>query len=117
MPTINIKVTLITPEDKLEGNYKAILDPEQDIVIYQEADKTITKIDYKEKVLKRENNEIRMYYSFIENKKTKGIIEIKKLKKELELNIKTKKIIQHKNNIEIIYDLEKASYRYKIEVI
>ena len=72
MPTINIKVTLITPEDKLEENYKAILDPEQDIVIYQEADKTITKIDYKEKVLKRENNEIRMYYSFIENKKTKN---------------------------------------------
>lgn len=117
MPTINIKVTLITPQETLEKNYNAIFQPQHNMIVYQEQDKTITKINLKERKLKRENDDVIMYYSFIEKQNTKGIIKIKKLKRELILKINTKKIIQNKNNIEIIYELEKESYCYKLEVI
>ena len=58
-----------------------------------------------------------MEYLFNEQEKTKGIIKIKELNQNLQVNIQTKKINQQNKNIEIEYQLEEESYKYKLEVI
>ena len=51
MPKINIKVTLITPEQKEVKQYKAIFHPEENSIMYKEQDKTTTKVNLKYKKL------------------------------------------------------------------
>lgn len=117
MPKINIKVTLITPEQKEVKQYKAIFHPEENSIMYKEQDKTTTKVNLKYKKLRRENEELLMEYLFDEEKNTKGRVTIKSLNKTLELNLKATKINQVDKNIEINYVLENDEYKYKLEVI
>lgn len=117
MPKINIKVTLITPEQKEVKQYKAIFHPEENSIMYKEEDKTTTKVNLKYKKLRRENEELLMEYLFAEEKNTKGRVTIKSLNKTLELNLKATKINQVDKNIEINYVLENDEYKYKLEVI
>ena len=117
MPKIDIKVTLITPEQKEVKQYKAIFHPEENSIMYKEEDKTTTKVNLKYKKLRRENEELLMEYLFDEEKNTKGRVTIKSLNKTLELNLKAKKINQVDKNIEINYVLENDEYKYKLEVI
>ena len=117
MPKINIKVTLITPEQKEVKQYKAIFHPEENSIMYKEQDKTTTKVNLKYKKLRRENEELLMEYLFAEEKNTKGRVTIKSLNKTLELNLKATKINQVDKNIEINYVLENDEYKYKLEVI
>lgn len=117
MPKIDIKVTLITPEQKEVKQYKAIFHPEENSIMYKEEDKTTTKVNLKYKKLRRENEELLMEYLFDEEKNTKGRVTIKSLNKTLELNLKATKINQVDKNIEINYVLENDEYKYKLEVI
>lgn len=117
MPKIDIKVTLITPEQKEVKQYKAIFHPEENSIMYKEEDKTTTKVNLKYKKLRRENEELLMEYLFAEEKNTKGRVTIKSLNKTLELNLKATKINQVDKNIEINYVLENDEYKYKLEVI
>ena len=117
MPKITIKVTLTTPEKTIKGTYNAIFHPEENSIVYKDQDNTTTKINLNEKKLRRENEDLFMEYLFEENKKTKGIVTVKTLKKTLELILNTKKIHQENQNIEINYILENDEYKYKLEVI
>jgi hypothetical protein len=117
MPKINIKITLKTKEQTIENKYKAIFHPETNIIIYQEEDKTKTQFDLRNLRLRRENENLWLEYLFNEQEKTKGIIKIKELNQNLQVNIQTQKINQQNKNIEIEYQLEEESYKYKLEVI
>ena len=117
MPKINIKITLKTKEQTIENKYKAIFFFFSNIIIYQEEDKTKNQFDLRNLRLRRENENLWLEYLFNEQEKTKGIIKIKELNQNLQVNIQTKKINQQNKNIEIEYQLEEESYKYKLEVI
>ncbi len=117
MSKIRIKVTLITPEKVLENEYNAIFHSDENTIVYQEKDKTITKINKDELRLRRENDKLLMEYEFKNNMNTIAKVFSKELSKLLELNIKTSEIINSDKNIEITYKLENEDYKYKIEVL
>ena len=117
MPRLNIKITLTTPEETIENIYNAIFQPDQNIIIYKEKDDTKTKFNLKSLKLRRENKELIMEYLFKQEQLTIGIVEIKSLQKRVELNLKTKKILQSKDKVEIFYQIEEEQYKYKLEVI
>ena len=117
MAKINIKVTLISEDDIKEENYHAIFQKEEDVITYQEQDQTITKINKKGSKLRRENKELIMEFSFDEGKETLGKLHIKNLNKNLNLKVKTNKILKEENKLEIEYELENQKYTYKLEVI
>lgn len=112
MPKLNIKVTVINDEDRQSFITNAIIQDE--VLKYKERDNTTVIYDYKNNSLFRENNELRMEYSF---NNEKGNIFIKELNKELNIDIKTKKIERKNNDIEIEYVMEKTNFLYKIEEI
>ena len=117
MPKINIKVTLITPDLIEEKTYPALLHSTQKQIIYQEKDKTITKVDLAQAKLQRENEELWMEYSFDESMPTTGYVKIKKLNQKVLLNLNTKKIIKEKKKFEINYQVENQDYKYTLQVI
>lgn len=117
MPKINIKVTLITPDLIEEKTYPALFHSTQNQIIYQEKDKTITKVDLAQAKLQRENEELWMEYSFDESMPTTGYVKIKKLNQKVLLNLNTKKIIKEKKKFEINYQVENQDYKYTLEVI
>lgn len=117
MPKINIKVSLITPEQSINNTYKAIFHPNSQEIVYLEEDKTKMTIQLKKTKLRREKEDLWMEYSFKEQNITQGIIKIKSLNKSVLVNIKTIKLIQKNKNIEIEYELENENYKYKLEVI
>lgn len=119
MPKINIKVTIINNDKKLEQKYNAIFHPKENEIVYQEEDKTITKLKIEnEKIkLRRNNNELEMEYIFHEHTPSKAEIKVKSLNKILNLELKTEKIIKKGKNIELFYKLEEDKFQYKLEVI
>lgn len=112
MPKLNIKVTVINDEEKQSFITNAIIQDE--VLKYKERDNTTVIYDYKNNSLFRENNELRMEYSFNNGE---GNIFIKELNKKLNLDIKTNKLERKNNNIEIGYIMEDSSFLYKIEEI
>ena len=112
MPRLNIKVTVINDEETQEFITNAIIQDE--ILKYKERDNTTVIYDYKNNSLFRENNELRMDYSFNSGK---GNIFIKGLNKKLNIKIKTKKIERKINIIEIEYVIENNNFLYKVEEI
>lgn len=117
MAKITAKVTLVTPTETKKNIYNAIFHQNTQEIIYQEEDKTITKINLKEPRLRRENVNLWMEYVFNQQVSTNGIIKVKDVNQEVLVNIKTSKIKQQNNNIEIEYQLENENYKYKLEVI
>lgn len=119
MPKIAVHITLKTPEKTYTYDVPAILQDQEQTIIYQEndPDKTISKFNLSKKVLTRENNIFLMNYQFDSKHKTTGEITMKDLNKKVYLNIKTNKISRKTNNIEIDYLVEKEPYNYKIEVL
>lgn len=117
MAKIKIKVTLNTSDLNKSQEYSAIFQPKDQIIIYQEEDKTITKIYLKEPKLRRENDKLWMELVFSESKITDAKVKVKDLNKILMLQLKTLKVIKNKENIEINYQLENEKYKYKLEVL
>ncbi len=117
MSKIKIKVTLNTNNVNESQEYSAIFQPKDQIIIYQEEDKTITKIYLTEPKLRRENEKLWMELIFSESKITEAKVKVKDLNKVLMLELKTLKVIKDKENIEIDYQLENEEYKYKLEVL
>lgn len=111
----SIKVTIKNNQSNSTINVNAII--QDNIIKYKEEANTIVKFDYTTNELTRENNELRLNYLFLEDNKTEGIIYVKDLKKELVLEIKTKKIQRKNYDIEIEFAVEEEEFLYKIEVI
>ncbi len=84
-------------------NYKEIINNKITDVLY----------DKDKKILIRDNNEMYMEYDFNINK---AIIYIKELKQELNLDFKTKNIIDNNNKIDIEYIINNEIYKYTIDM-
>ena len=115
MSKIKINITIKNPEANISKEVDAILQDE--ILKYKEEKDTSVKFSYKDNILVRENNDLRMDYSFLEGKTTKGTILVKELNKNINVDIKTKNIKINENDIEIIFDVEENEFIYKVEVI
>lgn len=109
MPKIKIKAEIINNSDKQITETTAIL--QEDIIKYQEEDGTKVILNLKDKSLMRENNKIKMHYSF---KNKKGLIEIKEYNKIVDLDINVKKITRKGNDIKIIYEIDKDEFTYQV---
>lgn len=115
MPKKKIKVWIQNDNQTQEEEVIALV--QKDKIHYIAKDETKTTYHREKNVLIRQNNELEMEYLFIENQRTNGKLRIKEMNKYLEIPIYTKKIIQKKNSIEIIYIIEKEEYKYRIEEI
>ena len=111
----SIKVTIKNSENNSSFKTNAII--QDNIIKYKEDNNTVVKFNYDTNELTRENSELRMNYLFSNENPTTGTIFIKDLNKELELEIKTKKIQRKNNDIEIEFLVEENDFLYKIEVI
>ena len=91
---------------------------EENYLYYIESDdeKTVNIYDYKNNILKRDNEKIYLELKFDMKKKTIGTLEIKDLNKKIELDIETKKLIKTDKLLEIRYILNDDEFIYKIEV-
>lgn len=114
----NIIVQLTTEDQKIKLETSAIYNEEKQELTYIEDDdlKTITKFNYPKKKLCRNNNDLKLIYNFEEGKTTKGTITINDINRSIDINIKTKKIIEENNKIIIDFNVEENSFKYQIEV-
>lgn len=115
MPKLDVLISVKSNDSNLEYKTTAILT--EDIIKYKSEDNTTEIFDYTNNKLTRENSELRMDYVFDLNEETKGIVFVKELNRELEVNIKTNKIERNKNDIEIEFVVEDNTIKYHIEVI
>lgn len=83
---------------------------------YQEDENTKVIYNKKTNTLIRNSNDLYMKYTFDLSKKTPGKILIKELNQEVKVMIKTTKLIEEDNNIEIKYQVEDDYFTYKIEM-
>ena len=115
MSKINIKVTIKNKESDISYETKGILLNNE--LKYYEENNTKVVFNYDNNHLIRTNDELRMDFTFDLKKKTKGKIEIEELDKELEVEIKTKRIERQDNNILLDYSIDEDKFIYRIEVI
>lgn len=118
MSKINIHTILKTQEKTYEYDVPAIYKEDEKTIIYKEQDeqKTKTSFNYTTKELIRENESIKMHYIFNKNKNSRGTILVKELGRNLDLIIKTIRILRWDKNIEIEFLVEGQHFNYKIEV-
>lgn len=90
-------------------------DIEKETLFYKEEDKTITSFDYKNNILTRDNEKMKLTYYFLLNYKTKNKIFIKDLDKELEVEVITRKLEKSENYIEVVYEIENNKFTYRID--
>lgn len=115
MPKLDVLIRVINNDSNLEYKTTAILTDE--VIKYKSEDKTTEVFDYNNYKLTRENSELRMDYVFDLNNDTKGTVFVKELNRELEINIRTKKIERNNTDIEIEFVVEDNTIKYQIEVI
>lgn len=115
MSKVRIKVEIKNSEENNLREVDAIISDSK--LKYKEEENTTVVFSYLDKTLVRENNELRMDYTFDLNKETIGRIYIKELNKKLEIKIKTTKLKIENNDIEVSFIVEDNKFNYKVEVI
>lgn len=115
MPKLNILVKVKSDDSNTEYTTPAIFADE--VIKYKSKDNTLEIFDYKNNILIRENNKLRMEYIFDIDKKTLGTIYIKELNNEMKLNIETNKIERNNNDLDIEFKIENNIINYHIEVV
>ena len=110
---IRIKITIKNNETNYEYETDAIL--KDNILKYLENNNTKVLYNYDKNHLTRINEELRMEFKFDKNNKTKGIVTVHDINKEIPLTIKTNNIERINNNIVIDYSIENDQFLYKIE--
>ena len=109
MPKIKIKADIRTKDDKTTTEATAII--QEDILKYQENDKTKVILNLEDKTLIRENDSIKMNFSFNTNK---GLIEVKEYNKIIDIDIKVKEIERKGNDIKIVYQIDQDEFIYQV---
>lgn len=117
MPRMRVKVTTVS--NGQENNYEINALLKKDKIIYNEPDPKKTKVifDYANNLLIRKNKDLEMVYEFDLAKETIGSVEVKSIKRYLNLNIATQKYDVLENNLDLIFLVENEEIRYKLEVI
>lgn len=109
MPKIKIKAEIINNGDTTSHETQAII--QDDILKYNEDKSTKVIYNLEDHTLLRENDNIKMFYSF---KTNKGLIEVKELGQLIDLDIKVHEIKRDKNNIKVHYEIDKDEFIYKV---
>ena len=115
MSKINIKVSIKNKESDYSYETKGIILNNE--LKYYEENNTKVIFNYDNNHLIRINDELRMDFTFDEDKVTKGTIEVIDLNKKLEVDIKTNKIEKEDNNLLLEYSIDEDKFIYRIEVI
>ncbi len=115
MPKIDLSITIENQNNKNHLQTKAIII--EDEIIYKEKDDTLTHFNYEKNSLVRENKDLIMNYTFIENQKTEGTIKVKEFNKKIKVFIETKEIKKENHDIEIEFIVEDNHFIYRIEEI
>ena len=107
------KISIITNKEKL--TYEVNIEIKNDKINYKENNAELTNVLYDKtsRILIRDNKEIYMEYDFNMNKAS---IYIKDLKKEINLELRTKNIVESDKLIDIEYLLDNEVYRYIIDM-
>lgn len=108
------KTLLITINSSKKTSYEVSALINDNKIVYYEPDKTKAIYDYLNITLKRDNSNYNMFFNFPKNEAT---LFDKKLKKYINLPIKTTKIVNNKDNIFLKYCLNKEEFTYQIEVL
>ena len=109
MSKTRIKVEIINDGDSKKYETSAII--QDNILKYTENKLTKVIYNYEDNTLLRENDKIKMHFSFNNNK---GLIEIKELKRIIDLNLKVHEIKINNNDILIHYEIDKDEFVYKV---
>ena len=119
MSKINIHAELKTSEKSYDYILPAIYHEDDKTIIYKEKDdqNTTMKFDYKNKILYRENDSLRMIYKFKKNETSQGEIFVKGMNRNFFIKLKTLNIKENDINIDIRFLVENENFNYKIEVL
>lgn len=107
-----IKAIITTNDQKIKEN--VIGSFINGIISYQENSKTDVYLDINKNELIRENEQMLMKYIFDENRRSKGLINIKDINKELEVDIETLKLNKKDNYYYIEYKIEEDKFIYEL---
>ncbi len=118
MSKVKITSSIVNVENNYFYEVFGILNKKENKITYFETDELKTKVtySYNTNTLIRENKNLYMKYTFNKNKETKGLLEIKDIKRTLEVTIKTKNIERKNNDLKIDFLVEEEEFSYKVEV-
>lgn len=107
------KITLKTVEEVIK--YEISIELKNNKINYVENDPNNTNVllDLDNKILIRDNKELYLEYDFSNNN---GIIYLKELKNNINVNLNTIKYEVSDKKIEIMYKIDENSYEYFIEM-
>jgi hypothetical protein len=107
-----IKVIITTNDETIQENtFGSFING---IISYKESDNTYVYLDTTKNELIRENDNLFMKYGFIENRRSNGMIHVKDLNKEIEIEIETEKIINEENIYYVEYKIDENKFIYKL---
>ena len=101
----------------IEDKYQVSVhnDKEKKILKYTENDGTTNTFDYKNNILRRDNNEMIIEFKFILGEITKSKMSVKELKGDLEIDVLTKELKVKEDYIKVVYEINDLSFEYTLE--
>ena len=107
------KITLKNEEEVIK--YELLIEFKNNKISYIENDSNNTNVllDLNNKLLIRDNKELYLEYDFLNNK---GVVYLKELRNNMNINLNTIKYEITDNKIEIMYKIDENSYEYFIEM-
>lgn len=111
----NYRVTIknIDIEDKYTVSVHNNL--EQKVIKYIEKDGTNTSFDYKNNILRRDNDQMIVEFKFDLGEVTKGKMSVKELMGDLEIDVLTKELKITDNIIKVVYVVNDLTFEYTLE--
>lgn len=88
---------------------------EEKVLIYTEKDGTNTSFDYKNNILRRDNDEMVIEFKFILGEVTKSKMSVKKLNGDLEIEVLTKELKVTDSIIKVVYVVNDLTFEYTLE--
>lgn len=88
---------------------------EEKVLRYNEKDGTNTSFDYKNNILRRDNDQMIVEFKFDLGEVTKGKMSVKELNGDLEIDIFTKELKVTENIIKVVYVVNDLTFEYTLE--
>ena len=114
MNNVECLVSISSSESNHEEKVNVFNDVEKNIIFYIEKDKTTNTFDYKNNILKRDNEEMSLEFNFKLNEKTINNIYIKELNNTMTVELITKEIIKEEKLLKIEYEMNNNSFVYPL---
>ena len=101
----------------IENKYEVSVhnDKDEGILKYTDNEGTSTSFDYKNNILRRDNDKMYVELKFILGETTKSIMSVKELEGNLEMELLTKELSVTDNKIKVVYVINDLSFEYTLE--